>query len=81
MCLAQGHNAVKPLRLEPAASLSRAKHSTTEQLGSHTCTLYMLDAFKGVIEKGDHDCRFSLVSLDFSATFKIATMLLSRQCI
>ena len=30
MCLAQGHKAVTPVRLEPAAS--RAKHSTTEPL-------------------------------------------------
>ena len=30
MCLAQGHNAVTPERLEPAAPQSRVKHSTTE---------------------------------------------------
>ena len=45
---------------QTAASRSRVQHSTTEPLGSLTCTLYMLDAFKvGVtfIEKGDHDCR------------------------
>ena len=35
MCLAQGHNAVTPVRLEPAAPRSRVKHSTTEPLGSH----------------------------------------------
>ena len=34
MCLAQGHNAVKPVRLEPAAPLSQVKHSTTEPLRS-----------------------------------------------
>ena len=34
MCLAQGHNAVTPARLEPAASRSRGKHSTTEPLRS-----------------------------------------------
>ena len=34
MCLAQGHNAVTPVRLEPAATLSRVKHSTTEPLRS-----------------------------------------------
>ena len=32
MCLAQGHNAVTPVRLEPAALRSRVKHSTTEPL-------------------------------------------------
>ena len=34
MCLAQGHNAVTSLRLEPAAPRSRVKHSTTEPLRS-----------------------------------------------
>ena len=34
MCLAQGHNAVTPVRLEPTASRSRVKHSTTETLRS-----------------------------------------------
>ena len=32
MCLANGHNTVTPVRLEPAAPQSRAKHSTTEPL-------------------------------------------------
>ena len=32
--LAQGHNAVPPVRLEPAALRSRVKHSTTEPLRS-----------------------------------------------
>ena len=30
MCLAQEHNAVTPVRLEPAAPQSPVKHSTTE---------------------------------------------------
>ena len=34
MCLAQGHNTVTPVRLEPAALRSRVKHSTTEPLRS-----------------------------------------------
>ena len=32
MCLAQGHNTVTPVSLEPAAPRSRVKHSTTEPL-------------------------------------------------
>ena len=32
MCLAQGHNAVMPVRLEPATPRSRVKHSTTEPI-------------------------------------------------
>ena len=34
MCLAQRHNAVMPVRLEPTALRSRVKHSTTEPLRS-----------------------------------------------
>ena len=34
MCLAQGHNTVTPVRLEPAAPRSRVKHSITEPLRS-----------------------------------------------
>ena len=30
MCLAQGHNTVTQVRLEPTASQSQVKHSTTE---------------------------------------------------
>ena len=32
MCLAQGHNAVTPVSLEPVAPRSRVMHSTTEPL-------------------------------------------------
>ena len=32
MCLAQGHNAVLSMRLEPATPQSQVKHSTSEQL-------------------------------------------------
>ena len=32
MCLAQGHNAVTPVSLKPAAPRSQVKHSTTEPL-------------------------------------------------
>ena len=34
MCLAQGHNAVMPRRLEPTAPRSGVKHSTTEPMRS-----------------------------------------------
>ena len=37
--LAQGHKAVMPMRLEPAAPRSRVKHSTTEPL--HTLKSYV----------------------------------------
>ena len=32
MCLAQGHTAVTPVSLKPAAPRSQVKHSTTEPL-------------------------------------------------
>ena len=34
MCLAQGHNTETPVRLEPTATRSGVKHSTTEPLRS-----------------------------------------------
>ena len=39
MCLAQGHNAVMPVRLQPATSLFPDKHSITEPLRSLCNTL------------------------------------------
>ena len=36
MCCAQGHNAVTPVRLDPATLPSRVKHFITEPLCSHT---------------------------------------------
>ena len=35
MCLAQGQNAVTPVRLEPSALRSRIKHSISDPLHSH----------------------------------------------
>ena len=37
--LLNNHNAVTPVRLEPAASRSQVKHSTTEQLRSPILSL------------------------------------------
>ena len=35
MCLAQGHNSVPPIKLEPATPRFRVKYSTPEPLRSH----------------------------------------------
>ena len=51
MCLAQGHNAVTQVRLEPTASQSRVKHSTTEPLRS----LFLKDFFEKVDLKKSAD--------------------------
>ena len=40
VCLAQGHNAVTSVRLEPATPQSRVKHSTTEPLRSPPLILF-----------------------------------------
>ena len=40
LCLAQGHNTVTPVRLEPPTPWSRVKLSTTEPLGYHQNLLY-----------------------------------------
>ena len=42
MCLAQGHNALTPMRLEPTTPQSRVKHSTTEP----PCSLEILVIMK-----------------------------------
>ena len=42
MSLAQGHNAVMPVRLEPAAPLSRVKHSITEPLRLRTSSIAVI---------------------------------------
>ena len=52
MCLAQGHNTVTPVRLQPAAPRSGVKHSTTEPLRSlvHIISLVvttLLESAKG----------------------------------
>ena len=45
MCLAQGHNAVTPVTLEPAAPRSEVKHSSTKPLRSpldiHVCMFWL----------------------------------------
>ena len=46
MYLAQGHNALTPVRLEPVAPLSRVKHSTTAlPVIPHLSTIMVLDCF------------------------------------
>ena len=46
MCLAQGHNEVTPVRLEPTAPWSRVKHSTTEPPRKKSVTLKLQRAWK-----------------------------------
>ena len=41
LCLAQGHNTVVTVRLEPAAPWSQVKHSTTEPLRSHMLLVHI----------------------------------------
>ena len=43
MCLAQGHNAVKPVRLKPAAPRSQVMHSSTEALRSQIRTVCLIE--------------------------------------
>ena len=47
MCLAQGQNAVSPVRLEPAALRSRVKHSTTGSL--HSLQIDCIQSIAGTI--------------------------------
>ena len=57
MCLAQGHNTVTLVRLEPAAPQSQIKHSTTEPLLSLknivielTCSVVIVNIW--------HECQY-----------------------
>ena len=51
MCLAQEHNPVNPVKLEPATPRSRDKHSTTEPLRSmKTLHIWILEKWKKVLE-------------------------------
>ena len=45
MCVAQGHSAVTPVRLEPMVLRSRIKHSTTEPLRSLVFVWYLINVF------------------------------------
>ena len=57
MCLAQGPDAVTPVRLEPAAPRSRVKHSTTEPLRSQELSMkkfYNLGACPGQLHEDFH---------------------------
>ena len=45
MSLAQGHNTVTPVRLEPEAPRSRLKHSTTEPL----CSLRLVEGMTLIV--------------------------------
>ena len=47
MCLAKDHNAVTPVRLEPAAPRSRVKHSTTEPLRSLNVKILFANKLRG----------------------------------
>ena len=62
MCLAQGHNAMTSVRLEPAASRSRVKHSTSEALLSHN----MLICSAGNVAMIQADDRVSRQNCDFT---------------
>ena len=59
MCLAQGHNAVRPVRLKPMALRSRVKGSTTEPLRSLSNQDYM---------KGDHKPLCKMILMNYIAT-------------
>ena len=54
MCLAQGHKAVTPVRLAPAAPRSRVKHFTTEPLRAqlyHICVYVCCKILSYIMEE------------------------------
>ena len=64
MCLAHGHNAVAPVRLEPATPRSRVKHSTTEPLRS--LKYQLLISFQGKLSMAS-GFSYSIILTHFSA--------------
>ena len=60
MSLAQGHNAVMPVILEPATPISRVKHSTTEPLRSLNKTVEPRHEKMGRMHVRNVQTRFSL---------------------
>ena len=77
MCLAQGHNAATPVRLEPAAPRSRVKHSTTEPLRylSIMCIKYSKSNLLGIFG-GSLGISFSYFGqLSFFQEFQLSSRL------
>ena len=60
MCLAQRHNTVTPVRLEPAAPLSQVKDSTTEPLRSQWCISVLILANSEDPDEMQHYAAFHL---------------------
>ena len=57
MCLAQGHNPVMPVRLEPTTPQSRVKHSTTElPYGSKLLTVKVQSHCRMMPQTNQHVC-------------------------
>ena len=57
--LLEYHNAVMPVRLEPAAPRSRVKHSTTEPLHSLSCFLFCNKVKQPASFPNQNDCKVS----------------------
>ena len=66
MCLAQGHNAVTPVRLEQAAPQSRVKHFITEPLRS----IYSFSFFHAVVKNWKDFFYQSLKNFHIAMRFK-----------
>ena len=65
MCLAQGHNAVTPVRLEYEALQSRVKHSIAEPLRS-------LDSSKRLLQDCMGRCRASYANVIEPISYELA---------
>ena len=66
MCLAQGHNAVAPVRLEPVDPWSQVKHTTTEPLHSqylNLCDIRIYYECEGGIEKSASGSLFGIMRI------------------
>ena len=75
MCLAEGHNALTQVSLEPAAPRSQAKHSTTEPLPSLTNLVVQIYFLPLIHRQNRIQCGSRLVQ-SFQVSFIMITLIL-----
>ena len=82
MCLAQGHNTVKPVRLESTTPRSRVKHSTSEPLCSlyHTMICFGYELRKIIFNAFFCGNLYSRLSSALSSAYVIFSSLLQTKC-
>ena len=83
MCLAQGHNAVSPVKLKPAAPLSRVKHSrsTTELLRTLRHTSWSIEHQREKLLDRCFSIRHAILNCETLINKTIATLSMQHTCL